>query len=74
MGSGPVEAIPKYLALMGTWGGRTYKSSGGRSGDHGPSWQVRTIRPISQRTRVVVGLENPVSTRVDSLSDDFLAG
>jgi hypothetical protein len=45
--SGPVVAIPKYLALMGTWGRRTYISSGGRSGDHGPSYQVRTIRPVS---------------------------
>jgi hypothetical protein len=51
-GSGPVEAIPKYLALMGTRGHRTYVSSGGRSGDHVPSCQVRTAHPDSQRTRV----------------------
>jgi hypothetical protein len=44
-----------YPSTLPSWargGRRTYKSSGGRSGDHGPSWQVRTIRPVSQRTRV----------------------
>jgi hypothetical protein len=51
-GSGPVEAIPKCLALMGTWGAPDLYELRGRSGDHDPSCQVRTVRPASQRTRV----------------------
>jgi hypothetical protein len=47
-----VEAILEYLVLMGTWGRRTYMSSGGKSGDHDPNCQVRAVRPVSQRIRV----------------------
>jgi hypothetical protein len=70
-GSGPMEAIPKYLALMGSWGAPDLYELRG---------EVR--RPRSQlpgpdcasRLPEDKGLENTVSTRVDSLSDDFLAG
>jgi hypothetical protein len=68
-----VEAIPKYLALMGTWGASDlYKLRGEvrrpRSQLPGPD---RTFCLLEDKG---VGLENSVSTRVDSLSDDFLAG
>jgi hypothetical protein len=61
----PHVAAPDPLEGPGLWrpspstlpswarGGRwTYMSSGGRSGDHGLSCQVRTVHPVSQRTRV----------------------
>jgi hypothetical protein len=72
-GSGPVEAIPKCLALMGTWGAPDLYELRGkvrrpRSQLPGPN---RTPRLPEDKG---VGLENPVSTRVDSLSGDFLAG
>jgi hypothetical protein len=68
-----MEAIPKYLALMGTWGAPDpYELRGEvrrpRSQLRGPD---RTSRLPEDKG---VGLENSVSTRVDSLSDDFLAG
>jgi hypothetical protein len=73
VGSGPVEAIPKYLALMGSWGvPDLYELRGEvrrpRSQLPGPDRMFRLPEDKG------VGLENPVSTRVDSLSDDFLAG
>jgi hypothetical protein len=68
-----VEAIPKYLALMGTWGSPDLYELRGevqrpRSQLPGPD---RTPRLPEDKG---VGLENPLSTRVDCLSDDFLAG
>jgi hypothetical protein len=50
-GSGPVEAIPEHPVLMGTWRHRTYKSTGGRSGDHDPNCQARAVRLVTQRPR-----------------------
>jgi hypothetical protein len=67
-----VEAIPKYLALLGTWGRQTYMSSGERSEDHDPSCGPdRTPRLTENKGEA---LENPVPTRVDSLSDNYMAG
>jgi hypothetical protein len=50
-GSGPVEAIPEHPVLLGMWRRRTYMSTGGRSGDHNPSCQARTERPVAHKTR-----------------------
>jgi hypothetical protein len=70
---GSVEAIPKYLALMGTWGASDLYEI------RGEVWRPRSQLPGPDRMPRLpkdkgVGLENPLSTRVDSLSDDFLAG
>jgi hypothetical protein len=70
-GSGPAEAIPKCLALMGVWGAPDLYELRGKvrrpwSQLLGPD---RTPRFPEDKG---VGLENPLSTRVDSLSDDFL--
>jgi hypothetical protein len=72
-GSGPAEAIPKCLALMGIWGVPDLYELRGKVR------RPRSQLPGPDRTPHLpedkgVGLENPLSTRVDSLSDDFLPG
>jgi hypothetical protein len=62
-----------YLALIGTWGAPDlYELKGEvrrpRSQLPGPDHTSRLPEDKG------VGLENPLSTRVDSLSNDFLAG
>jgi hypothetical protein len=51
-GPGSWKPSPGTLPSWASGGHRTYTSSGGTSGDHGPSCQVRTVRLAFQRTRV----------------------
>jgi hypothetical protein len=68
-----VEAIPTHLALMGTWGAPDLCEL---RGEVRRPWSLlsgpdrRSLLPKGKD----VGLESPLSTRVDSLSDDFLTG
>jgi hypothetical protein len=69
----PLGVRPKYLTLMGTWGAPDLYELRGKVR------RPRSQLPCPDRTPRLpedksVGLENPVSIRVDSLSDDFLTG